>query len=156
MKKFLIAIVLIILVAGVAFFNLTKEKTPISAEDFKSSMESKGFVVQDVTSQFSMYDYVKQAYVALNPDSSYQIEFYQISDNTYATSFYNTNKSIFESNKESTAAETDINISNYSKYTLSSGGKYQVVSRIDNTAIYLDVSDTYRDDVKEILNEFGY
>ena len=34
-------------------------------------------------------------------------------------------------------------------------GKYMVVSRIDNTVIYVNVNDNYKDTVKDILKELG-
>lgn len=119
-------------------------------------MSQKGYSVQDASSQFSKYDYVKQAYIAISEDYSYKVEFYELLDDSYATSFYNNNKSIFESSKGNVSAETNVGLKNYSKYTLSSNGKYMVVSRIDNTVIYVDVDDNYKDTVKALLDELGY
>ena len=62
----------------------------------------------------------------------------------------------FEKQKENTLAETNVNGKNYSKYTLSTGNKYKVLSRIDNTVIYLDVDNSYKEEVKNILGELGY
>jgi len=45
---------------------------------------------------------------------------------------------------------------NNSKYTLKTNGEYKVVSRIEDTVIYVDVDEKYEDDVKEILKEIGY
>ena len=92
----------------------------------------------------------------MSSDSKYQIEFYELSDDDHGSSFYETNKTNFENKKASGALETSVNIGNYDKYTLSGGGKYQVVSRIANTAIYVDVNENYKDDVKSILDELGY
>ena len=119
-------------------------------------MQPKGFVVQDATSQFSDYDYITKVYIALSSDSNYQIEFYELSDSDYATSFYNNNKSIFESSKGSGNAETHAEIANYSKYTLSSNGKFKVISRIDNTALYLNVDSSNKKAVEDILKDLGY
>jgi hypothetical protein len=119
-------------------------------------MSQKGYSVQDASSQFSEYSYIKQVYIAVSEDYSYQIEFYELSDDSYATTFYNNNESIFESSKGDAAIETSIGLNNYSKYTLSSNGKYMVVSRIDNTVIYVDVDENYKDAVKTILDELGY
>ncbi len=160
MKKpvviFLIVAVIIIAILGVIFVNLNKEKTSITASSFKNSMEQKGYIVSDANSQISEYDYIKQVYVAVDSDYSYKIEFYELSDENYAMNFYNTNKSIFESSKGNASAETSAGLKNYSKYTLSSNGKYMVVSRIDNTVVYLNVDDSYKDTVNNLLNELGY
>lgn len=155
--KIIIAIVVVVVaIIGVVFIKLNKEKKSITADNFKSSMEQKGYNITDANSQFSEYDYVNQVYIALSSDYSFQIEFYELEDEDYAIGFYNNNKSIFESSEGSAFAETSISLKNYSKYTLSSNGKYKVVSRIDNTVIYVDVADDYKDTVKTILDELGY
>lgn len=152
----IIAVVIVIAIVGVIFINLNKEKTSITASDFYTTMSQKGYVVQDSSNQFSEYNYLKESYIAAIKDYSYQIEFYELVDDSYATNFYNNNKSIFESSKGSVSAETSVGLKNYSKYTLSSNGKYMVVSRINNTVIYVNVDDSYKDTVKSLLNELGY
>lgn len=152
----LIAVVVVIAIVGVIFVNLNKEKKSITASSFYTTMSQKGYNVQDANRQFAEYNYIKQAYIAINKDNSYQIEFYELLDDSYATSFYNNNKFIFESSKGNASAETNVGFNNYSKYTLSSNGKYMVVSRINNTVIYVNVDDNYKDTVKDILDELGY
>lgn len=160
MKKTVIIVTVIVLIFlaifGIVFFNLNKEKISITASDFKNSMEQKGYIITDANSQFSQYDYVKQVYVASSADYSFQIEFYELSDENYAIDFYNNNTSRFERYTGNASSKTSVSWKNYSKYTLSSNGKYMVVSRINNTAIYIDVDDKYKDTVKDILNELGY
>lgn len=156
MKKFKNVISLIVCFIAVLTVTGCKDKKSITADEFKNTMESNDYIVQEATDQFSEYDYVKKVYIALSSDSSYQIEFYQLSDEDYATSFYNNNKSIFEKSKSSKNLETSVSMSNYSKYTLQTNGKYKVISRIGNTAIYLNVDTEYKADVKNILKELGY
>lgn len=159
MKKLLItvtALIIVVAIAGVIFVNLNKEKPSITASSFYTTMSQKGYSVEDATNQVEGDNVVKQIYVAVSEDYSYQIEFWEFLDDSYATSFYNENKAIFESSKGNVSAETSVGFKNYSKYTLSSNGKYMVVSRIDNTAIYVDVDDNCKDTVKAILNELGY
>lgn len=129
-------------------------KNAITSDDFKNKMEAKEFTVQDATNQFSNYDYIKQVYIALNDD--YQIEFYEMADNDNAVSFYENNKKIFEDSKSSGYAETNISMGNNSKYTLKTNGKYKVVSRIDNTVIYLNVDDSNQSTIKDLLKDLGY
>lgn len=152
----IIAVTIVVAIIGVIFVNLNKEKNSITASNFYTIMSQKEYSVQDASSQFSGYDYVKQAYIAISKDYNYQIEFYELLDDAYATSFYNNNKSIFEASKGNASSETSVGLKNYSKYTLSSNGKYRVVSRIDNTVIYVDVDDNYEDTVKALLDELGY
>lgn len=156
MKKIKNIISLIICFIAVLTVTGCKDKKSITADEFKNTMESNDYTVQEATDQFSEYDYVEKVYIALSSDSSYQIEFYQLSDDDYATSFYNNNKSIFEESKSSKNSETSVSMANYSKYTLETNGKYKVISRINNTAIYLNVDAEYKEDVKSILKKLGY
>lgn len=155
---FIVLGIILVVIVGIVmlFISLNKEKESITGSEFTSLMQEKGFVVDDATSQFSEYGYVDQAYIAAPSDYAYQIEFYELSDVDNAISFYNNNKSIFESSKGNASGETSVSMKNYSKYALSTGGKYKVVSRIDNTVVYLNVDSSYKDTVKDLLDGIGY
>lgn len=113
------------LMCFVVLFTLTGcgNKTAITSDDFKSKMESSGYTVQEATNQMSDYDYIKQVYIAISSDSTYQIEFYELSDNDYASSFFNNNKKTFEDSKSSGSTETSVSVGNNEKYTLTTNGK---------------------------------
>ncbi len=143
-------------IMGVIIVNSNKEKTPITASNFYTTMSQKGYNLLDANSQYSDYNYIKQVYLAISEDYSYKIEFYELLDDSYATSFYNTNKSIFESSKGNAAAETNVELNNYSKYTLLANDKYMVISRIGNTVMYVNVDNDYKDTVNSLLDELGY
>ena len=165
-KTIIIIILLIILILGLivggTIFSIKKlstimeDKESITASEFYDKMEDKGYYLQDATNQFSAYDYIKQVYLALESDNKYQIEFYEFSDESYAMSFFENNKSIFESSKGNSASNTNINLENSSKYTLSNNGSYKSLSRIGNTLIYIDIDSQYKDEVKDILEYLGY
>lgn len=151
----IVAVVLII-IGGVVFIKLNKEKPSIDAQTFKTTMEEKGYQLADAKSQFSEYDYIEKVYLAADSKFSYQIEFYQLVDNDNANQFYITNMTKFENSKSSSSIETTVNGKNYSKYTLLSNGKYMVISVINNTAIYVNVDESHKEEVDNILNELGY
>ena len=119
-------------------------------------MENKGFDVQEATEQFVNYDYIKQVYIAVNNSSNYQIEFYETLDTSGAENFYETNKEVFENEKESSSAYSSVDLGNHSKFSLTTDGKFKVISRIDNTIIYLNVDEKNKSEVKNILDELGY
>ena len=62
----------------------------------------------------------------------------------------------FENSKSRSSIETNVSMKNYSKYTLLSNGKYMVISVINNTAIYVNVEESHKEEVDNILNELGY
>lgn len=154
-----VVLAFVLLVGGAIFgvsFLLNREKDSITAEQFKSFMEQNGYTISDATYQFAQYSYVEQVYLAVDSGYNYQIEFYELADESTATGFFNNNASIFESNAGTTSAKSNINGKNYSKYTLSSSGKYMLVSRINNTVVYVNVDNQYSNEVKDILKEIGY
>lgn len=160
--KVLLAVVAVIviglIIGAVVFFStLNKEKAAMTPEEFTSKLEAKGYTISDVTNDFSGYDYVKKVKIAVASDYSHQIEFYQFSeDENYAQSFYVNSKDIFDRTKGDANAETEINGKNYSKYVIATNGKYKIISRIGNTAIYVDADDKSKDKIKEMLKEIGY
>lgn len=153
MKKFLNLFVVSVLMICISGCGKVK---PITADNFKQEMAKKNYNVVDVTKQFESAKYVKKAYVALEGNKKYQIEFYQIDNKENTLSFYNTNRNIFKQKKSNKSSETNVDLENHSKYTLSSDGKYMVVSRIDNTVVYLNVDSKHKKEVKNILDELGY
>jgi len=158
---FILAFVAVLVIAGiivgVVIVNKNLNKEPISAGDFKDIMEDKDFEIVDAMDQFEEYDeYIKKAYIALEEDYDYQIEFYKLNEEDDAISFYKTNKEKFEASKSSSSVETRVSMGNNSKYTLKTNDEYKVVSRIEDTVIYVDVDEKYEDEVKEILKEMGY
>ncbi len=167
MIAIIVAIVVLVVIAGIAIFinvnggsntDNNKDKQAISASEFKTLMEQKGYSILDATDQFKSYEKIKQVYVAMSTDYSYKIEFYEVEDDAYATSFYNTNRYTFRTSKSDSDEETENNgeIENYSKYTLTSDTNYKLVTRINNTIIYADVNIDDKDNVENVLKELGY
>ena len=133
-----------------------KEVTPITAEQFKEEMEKRDFTIATATTQFAETDYVKQVYIAIPSDYSYQIEFYEFTEEKYAISFYNNNKDIFKRTAGSVKADNEMNVKNYGRYAISTNGKYSSVIRAGNTAVYISINDMYKDKVKEMIKRIGY
>ncbi len=160
----LVAIILIIVailvigavITGVIIINKNRNKESITADQFKDKMENMNYIIVDAKDQFDEYDYIEKAYIAISKDYEYQIEFYEIDGEEQAISFYNHNKNIFESYKTSVSYETSVSIGNNSKYTLTTENEYRLLSRIDNTVIFVHVDKEYKDKINEDLKEIGY
>lgn len=153
MKKRSILLTLVVIM----LFMLTGcgKKTVITDENFKSFFEGKGYTIYDVTSQFSANEIVKSASLA-ESDKGYQIEFYVLSNEAEATGMFNTNKANFETYKGNSSSESSGSASNYSTYTLTTSGYYMHLCRVDNTLLYLKISEEYKDVVKKQIKELGY
>ncbi len=154
----IVAIIIIVAVFGVIkFVKSVDSKEAISVEKFKSVMEGKEFLVLDAKqSQFASVNYIKSANIAAKKDRSYQLEFYELTSDSDAISFYNNNLNIFKSYYTNGSSEANVNTKNTSKYTLNTSDKYRVLSRIGNTVLYVSVDAKYKDDVNSIIKDLGY
>ena len=148
--KMLILLTVSVLLTGCGL----KEKEPIDDEIFNKIMTNEGFKVVDVEQQFEQYGYFEDSYVATN--NNYQIEFYELENDRYAIEFYNTNKNIFENQKGGTYVDSHIDLDKVNKYTLTTDKEYKVISRIEDTVVYLNVDKKYKEEVNNILGKLGY
>lgn len=144
------------LVCLLGFSGCGESKKAVTADKFTSILESKGFVVTESSSAYSQYPEITESYIALSPDFKYQIEFLVADSVSNATYLYNTNKNKFELSKGNFAKNKSVEMANYATYSMISNGKYQVVSRIDNTLVYVNVDEQYKDEVQSVLSELGY
>lgn len=152
-----IAIIIVIAIVAVcAVFIYSKSKTPLTAEEFKTQMEEKGYIVADATYQSTSDDNINQIYTATSQDKGYKIDFYIFENADYAKMFYDVNKKAFDNSKTSEESRSSISLINYSKYTLSTVSKYRVITQIDNTVMYINADNEYTDTIKETLKELGY
>jgi len=156
MKKLTaIALVMVILCSMLCTVGC-KPKVSITAEDFKTSMESKGYTIADASAQFAEYDEITKVYIALSKDGGYQIEFYETSTNDAAARLFAGNKTIFEQSAGNASANSSVSAANYSSYKLTSNGSYKALSRINNTMIYIDAPAEFKEEIKTVLEEIGY
>ena len=131
------------------------EKTPITANQFENFMKSNNWTVLDNTSQFLQEGKnISKGYITNK--GKCEIEFYIFLDNDDTIDFYNINKAKFETQAGNVFSKSNVNLKNYSKYSLTSNGKYKCVSRIDNTAIYINVDSDYKEGINNILYKLGY
>lgn len=147
MKK--IFLMLFILVVFIASCKLNKE--PLSSERFETVMKKNGFSVENVNPLKFQGSGIKEIIIAKN--TNYQIEFYITEDSDKAIMLFNANKEKFMLSKGNGTIETSKAIGNQLRYSLRANSKFKLLSRVENTLIYIDIPDTYEKDVKEILKE---
>ena len=155
--KIFIIVVSLLLVSAVVivFLVLGKGKESITASEFYDEMNDEGLMVIDVTDQYASYG-IDEAYIAVESNQEYQIEFYELSSVSKAENMFETNKEYFEDRAGSKRVTSSYGFSNYDIYSLTSNGDFMYLCRIDNTLLYIDVDDSYKDEVKEIIDELDY
>ena len=151
-KKILFGVVCVVML-----FALTGcvNKIAYTTNDFKSKVESLGYATADVTSKYSSYGYVQEVTSAKSSDG-FEVEFFVLDTESNAISMFNSNKATFESNQDKSTVASFLVMGNYSSYTLTSGGYYMHICRVDNTLLYVRVKDIYKDSVKSLIKKLGY
>lgn len=135
--------------------NIDFKKEAIKAREFASIMDDENYEIIDVTAQYESYG-IDEAYVAIEENRDYQIEFYELSSESKAKNMFETNKDYFEDGAGNSKITSSYSIGNYNIYSLTSNGNYQYLCRVDNTLLYIYVEDEYKDEVKDIVEELGY
>lgn len=149
--KFLLLVVFVTLLSAC----VTKRES-IDEDEFISIMTNEGFNIVNIEKQFAEYGYFEEAYVAVDKSGNYQIEFYELENDSYAINFYNTNKETFEASKTGSSVYTNVDLTDSNRYTLTTEDSYKVLSRIDETVVYLNVDKEYKNEVINILKKLGY
>lgn len=150
MKKKVLAVLLVI---ATIIMTGCSSKEPLSPESFKTKMEGKGYTIIDKTSEINgLNQTIETCYIALNEMQTYQIEYYSFDGEPSAQTFYTQNKQILGGS----GSHTEINLGSSAKYTQTYNNKYSVISRVNNTAIYLSVDKSYEEEIKTLLKDIGY
>ena len=131
-------------------------KKAITIDEYKDIMSTNSFVLNNAKNRISVNSNIKDIYIAANPKDNYQIEFYVLESVDTAKIFFSENKTRFSKEVGKNKIETKSKKGNSEKYTVTSLGQYRLVSRIENTVIYLDTRESNKKKVDEILKELGY
>lgn len=156
-KSFITKAAVVLVVMSMLTVLLTGcSKTAVTSEDFKTLANSKGWLVEDVSSQFEAYDYIKEATITAPQTMEYQIEFYVLSDSAYAASFFANNKSTFEMSKTGNYTDSSASGKNYEVFSLNVDGQYKFIERVDNTVVYVDTAAENKEAIQAFLKELKY
>lgn len=140
---------------GFGVFSIAKERPVLTAEEFETYMQDKGFEIINVKSQFADDENLQCALVAKN--ENYQIDFYITTTQELADDFYLQCQYFFDSIKESSNSYATYNFLNGSKYEITSDGKYRSVTKIENTIMLVENADEeYKKEIKSLLNKVHY
>ena len=147
-------ILFVYVLAAALLLTACGSKTALTNDQFIEKMESAGYQIADATEQFE--EGAVEAVTIAFIDDKYQIEFYVLPSKDSAVASFNSNKSDFEQMKNSGSSTGEVNIGNHNYYGLTTDEGYYVVSRVDNTMIYVNSSAEYKDEIKEVLKVLGY
>lgn len=150
-KKLLLGILLI----GLLFITGCTAKEKLEPSNFKKIMEKKGFIVTEQTGiAIAEGGNVDISYKAESPDQRYVINFYEFDGEVSAQGFYA--KKQAELGSTGSQVYTELNLGNYSKYTMIYHERFAAISRVSNTVVYVDTEKNYQEEVKQLLLDIGY
>lgn len=144
MTAFLLTIVLLLAFAGCA------EIEPVTAEEFRSTMEEAGLEVFDYTEEIDS-EYCDIAYLAENED--YWIGFYHYIDEATAQRFYNVMK---EDTEEQGGNYTNVSMQRFARYEATTSTEYFFVAWAGNTIVYSECAKADKESVRSALDLLGY
>ncbi len=142
-----------LLVVLMVFLTLTAcgNKKALTDEEMESKLKNLGFNVNDITD--SMEDSSISVVRTAN-NRKYQIEYYVFKSEDTAKDAYENNVKMFEANK--TAKNNKKSSDNYNKFIQKTDDYYNVITRIENTLVYVSVNIDYKSDVNKVLSKLGY
>lgn len=150
MKKI---ILILVMIAVMSFMGCEVNRMPLTTDEFITKMSDEGFTVEDVSTQFEE-GAVEGVFIAYN--EYYQIEFYIVPSDDQAKSAFIENKSAFENVETKTSSNGELNVGNYSSYNRTTDELFMMVSRTENTFVYVVAEKDYKDEIKDFIDMLGY
>jgi len=133
------------------------DKKVLTPDEFMDIMVAEGYNIYDISSQLTIYEDIETVYVATTGDELYQIEFYKLCDEEAADALFVGNQVMFEEYKSGAAyTDYDLSLANFAIYKLTVNGRYMVISRVENTMVYVDAPVEFKDDIDAALKALGY
>lgn len=130
-----------------------KESVPMTATEFKTQMEEKGFTVTDQTDSAADSTY-QEIYVAVE-EEKYSFEYYFMKDPNAAEVVYqyavsNLNNTYKEDEKALIVEAVEDTTANYN---VSADDYYCEVIKKENTVLYVTAYSDYKEDAQKIIAE---
>jgi hypothetical protein len=149
------AILPVILSLAMLLAGCGQSRSAISPEAFTSTLEKAGFSIADITADYPS-DYVDKALIAVNKEGTFQFEYFNVATAEYATADFNDNMNSLQANKGGTSSQTNLQVGNYGYYSLTDGDQFTLITRIEDTFIYVSAPKANTDQIKEIIKSIGY
>lgn len=156
MKKIIAAALLAVMLCSLLCLTGCSRKTALTVDAFYNLMEENGYEAAYITDQYTEYDQLTGVCVAMQIYGEYQIEFYETDTDDTAKNLYANNQRILEDNTSIAYSRTVVNGVNSNAFKMTSNGQYYVLSRIDNTMIYIEAPEECKGEINGVLKTLGY
>ena len=133
--------------------------TPITVSDFDEIAEAADYYVAHDTDLEKEYSEIVNG-VSIAMDNSllpnYQVDFFDFKNVESAQNAYVGNRDKVEALKGNVSTSSKLEVGNICTYQLTTNGTYYVVIQVENTLVYADVAEDYKDEVQALLESIGY
>ena len=160
MSKFTIKNIGLFFVIAVAVFCLAGcidiSRTAIDGDFFEDTMKDLGYSVANITNQFESGDNIEIALEATDYSKTHKINYYKFNDRLSANDSFRGNLKDMEDTIGNSGYSSSITIDNYKKEAMVADGEYRVITKIDNTIVYVRADSSCRYDIDLALKAIGY
>ena len=133
------------------------DKTVLTPDQFMDIMVAEGYNIYDITAQTTDFEDIETVYAATTGEELYQIEFIKMADEESAEALFTGNKVGLEQYKEENAyIDYDLSLANFSTYKITVVERYVVVSRVEDTLIFINAPEEFKDEIDRIVSLLGY
>lgn len=150
-----------VIMLGITLFLITgcggesEPKTAITTKDFIKKAEKEGLIVADLKDQFSTVEYIKEATTAASSDG-WQVEFYVIDKKKNAKTMYESIDIDFQTMETKKRRKRTDKGKNFNKVEYDTDQHYGMITRVDNTIVYVKVLKESKKDVQAFIEKLGY
>lgn len=154
----------LVIAVVVLFSTLNRPRTAIDAREFQRVLEEAGHVVQDAMPEWEAAGAVSlphgnmEAMLRVNVEE-FLMEFISFStEERTLGAFWETRNDMEAILRQGggTTRHTELNFSNFNRFTLTASDHFMVISRIDNTIVFAIALEGNRDVINDILDQLGY
>lgn len=160
---FIVFVVVLVGIAVGAIIRTVSSKTEestgyveLSSEDFASIAQECGYTINDITDTMESYSYIQKAVMAVSEDSTYEVEYYEFTDESSAFNFFDNKESAIYMAIGSKGTYDDTETDEYAKYYGTSDTLYCTVFKIGNTVVCADVKIENKEKLDNVLEKLGY
>ena len=148
------AVILTMIFMIVSVSNTASKYNELTALEFKSYMQTKGYTVRDKSSEIKKSaNYVEDYYVATN--GNYDVIYISSSDSEQLDALYDRVIKSFNDTEKNSVNRSELSGFNFKKYTIK-GNYYSSIIKLDNSVIYFSGSSKYTSQLEEIFGYLGY
>jgi len=152
MKRIICALLLLALVLSLAACS---PREVISAEEFTARMTEAGYTVHDFSDFMDDTDFGIEAFLVADAEV-FEVEFMVFETAESARSMYNQIRQEMDESRGRTASTRETNVANFNRFSMTTDGRFEAVTRVENTVLAVGTDAEFRDDVNAIFDLMGY